>query len=254
MCTATWLHRDERFRLYFNRDELRSRGPARPPRRGAREGTRMIAPIDSDAGGSWIGVNERGLVAFLLNGYVEETAAAPPADPPAGGWATRGELVLEALAAPDLDDATARIEALDAQRYRTFLLGVLAPDGSGVLARWLDGTLRIGALDPARMPLSSSSVETASVIARRRERWARERPPADAALDEAHAAHLAYHASVEPDSGAHSVCMARPDACTRSFTWIDVGSERVTLHYLDAPPCRAESTELQSVALDRRGD
>ena len=80
MCTATWMATEGRFRLYFNRDELRSRGPARPPERLEREGTAILAPIDGDRGGSWIAANEHGLVACLLNGYVEESdpAAAAP--------------------------------------------------------------------------------------------------------------------------------------------------------------------------------
>ncbi len=58
------------YRLWFNRDELRSRGPEVPPRvEQTPEGMRYIAPSDSDAGGTWIAVNELGITVCLLNGY-----------------------------------------------------------------------------------------------------------------------------------------------------------------------------------------
>ena len=249
MCTATWMATEGRFRLYFNRDELRSRGPARPPERLEREGTAILAPIDGDRGGSWIAANEHGLVACLLNGYVEESDPAAAAPEPDGGWTSRGELVLDLLAEREAAPALARLDRLELSRFRTFVLALFAPDGEAQVARWLDGTLRLG---PAVMPLSSSSYETAAVIGRRRERWEREAPGGELPLDRRHRGHVAYHASREADSGAHSVCMSRPDAATRSFTWVDVDADRVTLHYLDAPPCAAGDEPWQTLSLNRR--
>ena len=73
----------------MNRDEARSRGPELAP------AVQMapipwIAPRDSQRGGTWIGVNARGVVALLLNGYLPgDTLPRPePVD-----IRSRGEIV-----------------------------------------------------------------------------------------------------------------------------------------------------------------
>ena len=60
------------FRLFFNRDERRTRRPAIPPAVHRKGDTRFIAPRDGDFGGSWLGVNEHGVSLCLLNGYAAE--------------------------------------------------------------------------------------------------------------------------------------------------------------------------------------
>lgn len=74
MCTITWLTRDNGYELFFNRDELRSRQRAAPPQLHQDSKIRYLAPIDSDAGGTWISANQFGLSLCLLNNY---GAAAP---------------------------------------------------------------------------------------------------------------------------------------------------------------------------------
>ena len=76
MCTVSWrfeLTAEQpapRFELFFNRDESRRRGPAHPPQIMEPVGeSKLLAPIDSDAGGTWLAANEHGLVLALLNLY-----------------------------------------------------------------------------------------------------------------------------------------------------------------------------------------
>ena len=79
MCTASWLDRPEGFELFFNRDERRTRARSLPPRVvTAPDGTRYLAPIDAESGGTWIAVNEHGLAVCLLNRYPEVLAPATP--------------------------------------------------------------------------------------------------------------------------------------------------------------------------------
>jgi len=52
MCTATWLRGITGYEVFFNRDELATRKPARPPARRDRGGVRILAPLDGDAGGT----------------------------------------------------------------------------------------------------------------------------------------------------------------------------------------------------------
>jgi uncharacterized protein with NRDE domain len=79
-----------------NRDEMTSR-PWRGPGRHWPDRPEVVAGQDLEAGGSWLGVNDHGLVAGVLN--------RPGALGPAPGRRSRGELVLEALDHADADAA-----------------------------------------------------------------------------------------------------------------------------------------------------
>ena len=240
MCTATWWQpADGGLRFYFNRDERRSRGPASPPGYRRAEGVRYVAPRDSDAGGTWIAANECGLVVALLNGYVEESRGEQPPAPQAG-WISRGHLVDALAASVDLPSLLGRVEALDLHRFRSFVLLSFAPGQLGRRCAWLDGTLRIEALEATAMPISSSSFDTVRVLDCRRRRWAAFREGSETTR---HDRHLAFQASTDPAGGAYSVCMSRPDAATRSFCWVDVVDGAVRMHYRDAPPCDVEEPE-----------
>ena len=80
MCTLTWFHESDRYQLFFNRDERRTRKPAIPPALRQKGPSRFIAPLDGNFGGTWIGVNEHGLTLCLLNGHAGDDVAAPTAD------------------------------------------------------------------------------------------------------------------------------------------------------------------------------
>ena len=72
MCTLTWRDQDG-LEVFFNRDELKTRSRAEPPRAFETEkGTKYLAPTDPDAGGTWMLANEHGLVVCLLNRWHEE--------------------------------------------------------------------------------------------------------------------------------------------------------------------------------------
>ncbi|MCC6153238.1 MAG: NRDE family protein [Candidatus Hydrogenedentes bacterium] len=70
MCTVTVHRSTDRLLVTMNRDEARDRAPELPPAIYQSD-VSWLAPSDSARGGTWIGVNNRGVVACLLNGYVE---------------------------------------------------------------------------------------------------------------------------------------------------------------------------------------
>lgn len=70
MCTVTVHRSANRLLVTMNRDEARDRAPEVPPAIHHND-VNWLAPSDSARGGTWIGVNDRGVVACLLNGYVE---------------------------------------------------------------------------------------------------------------------------------------------------------------------------------------
>jgi hypothetical protein len=98
-----------------NRDELASR-PARPPGRHWPDRAEVVAGLDLEAGGSWLGINDDGVVAGVLNRV--GTLG------PAAGKRSRGDLVLEALDHADAAAAAAALVDLDPDAYRPFNLVV----------------------------------------------------------------------------------------------------------------------------------
>ncbi len=136
MCTLAILRRPEHawpVVIGANRDEMIDR-PAKPPGRHWPDRAEVVAGIDLLAGGSWLGLNDWGVAAAVLN----RTGSLGPAT----GLRSRGELVLEALDHADAVAAAAALDELDPAAYRSFNLIVadnrdafwLRHDGSGRIA------------------------------------------------------------------------------------------------------------------------
>ena len=86
-----------RWRLVCNRDELTTRPAALPPAI-TRAGSRLaIMPVDPESGGTWIGVNDAGLVCSLLNVYNGSTATR--------ARVSRGTIIPPLLRYADVDSA-----------------------------------------------------------------------------------------------------------------------------------------------------
>jgi uncharacterized protein with NRDE domain len=110
--------------LGANRDEMIER-PWAPPARHWPDRRHVVAGLDKLAGGSWLGINDDGMVAAILNRM--NTLGPQP------GRRSRGELVLEALDHSDAADAAAALSDIDPSAYRPFNM-VLADNSK---AFWL---------------------------------------------------------------------------------------------------------------------
>jgi Transport and Golgi organisation 2 len=136
MCTLVILRRpDHRWPVLIgaNRDEMIDR-PWAPPGRHWPDRPEVVAGLDVLAGGSWLGVNDWGVAAAVLNRH-GSLGPAPDAR-------SRGELVLEAL---DHADAVAAAEALShlaPGAYRTFNL-IVADERDAFWLRHAGG-VRVG--------------------------------------------------------------------------------------------------------------
>lgn len=95
MCTVTLLKTSDEFLLTMNRDERHERPAEEPPRVVDPSGRapRCVWPIDSKSGGTWIGMNARGLTACLLNGYLPGDAQPTLS----GSHLSRGAIVPDVL-------------------------------------------------------------------------------------------------------------------------------------------------------------
>lgn len=134
------------FRLVTNRDENRARAAATPPRwleppvaSSGHDGSpvRLLCPTDAAAGGTWVGVTDRGLALCLLNGNPRPYPVLPGPD----RLLSRGLIVPMLAGAADAAIATAMVSRLDLERFAPFaLLAVDLPEdgsagGAGVSAR-----------------------------------------------------------------------------------------------------------------------
>ncbi len=116
MCTLVILWRPGQtwpLLLAGNRDEMRHR-PAAPPARHWPDQPGVVAGLDRLAGGSWMGGNDQGLVAVVMNRI--GTLG------PESGKRSRGELVLEALQHDSVAGAVRALAAKDPDSYRPFNL------------------------------------------------------------------------------------------------------------------------------------
>ncbi|MEX2644103.1 MAG: NRDE family protein [Acetobacterales bacterium] len=114
MCTVVILRRPDHpwpLILGANRDEMRDRPWDRPGRHWT-DRPDVVAGLDRLAGGSWLGLNDSGVVATILN----RTGSLGP-DP---DRRSRGELVLEALDHADAGEAVRALSHLRADAYRSF--------------------------------------------------------------------------------------------------------------------------------------
>ncbi len=114
MCTIVILRRpDHRWPVLIgaNRDEMIDR-PWLPPGRHWPDRANVLAGLDETAGGSWLGLNDEGVTAAILNRV--GTLGPQP------GKRSRGELVLEALDHADAVDAARALTELWPQAYRPF--------------------------------------------------------------------------------------------------------------------------------------
>lgn len=139
MCTIVMLRRPGHawpLLIAANRDEMADRPWASPARHWP-DRPDVVAGHDLTAGGSWLGLNEHGVVAGILN--------RPGTLGPERGKRSRGELVLEALDHADAVAAAAALIQLNTDAYRPFNM-VIADDRD---AYWLRhaGTGRIEELD-----------------------------------------------------------------------------------------------------------
>ena len=114
MCTLIILRRpkaDWPVLMAANRDEMADR-PWIPPGRHWPDRADVVAGQDLLSGGSWLGVNDHGVVASILNRYGSLG--------PAPDKRSRGELVLEALDHADAQAAAEALAELEPLAYRSF--------------------------------------------------------------------------------------------------------------------------------------
>lgn len=229
MCTVTWLRQDGGFDLFCNRDEKVSRTEAEVPGMYRRGGVRFLAPLDGDFGGTWIGANEYGLAACLLNGSVSVPEG------PVSPSSSRGRVLPELLSSRSITEFAGRFSDLDLGRFAPFTLVALEPDQPAAVLEWSGGNRWIMLYGDPYLPVCSSSFDRDGVRKARRQDF-RRRVRTAGKLDTD--VLLSFHSSHAGGPSPYSPCMHRPDAETVSFSRVSVTPEAVEFVYSPLPPCR----------------
>ena len=231
----TWWRGDDRYEVFFNRDELKTRARALPPqRRRTEHGVRYLAPTDPDAGGSWMLVNEHGVTVSLLNRWHEGAAVPAP-------LRSRGQLVLGLAGAASAAEVIDGLRKTDCTGIKPFIL--VAMDRMDTLVEAWDGCRLFS--EKATPPLVSSSYCFAQVRQARKDQYAK--------LPELTPEALRGYQAGATEPSAFTVRMKRPDAQTWSRSRIRVGADTVRWQYIEEPPDLVGESIEYCVDLDRRG-
>lgn len=228
MCTVTVVSAGATIRLACNRDELRSRPVALPPRIEQFGPRQAVLPIDPTSGGTWVAVNDAGLALTVLNVNSSDGTGTPPA-----AARSRGKIIPALLHHDTPLSAAFSALILDPAHYAPFrLVLVNRREAVEVLADGIRFRLvrRIGLSRPQLFTSSGLGDHLVEGLRRQlfREYFSQ--------LREAHARQEAFHRHRWPDRPHFSVCMDREDARTVSHTVVSLHPARVTLtYYPDAP-------------------
>ncbi|WP_306058028.1 NRDE family protein [Natronococcus wangiae] len=237
MCTLTlaWQVFDEApVAVAANRDEALERESLPPD--VYREGPRVVAPRDAEAGGTWIGYNEFGVFAGITNRWGDADLA---------GDRSRGLLVADALEARSAADAAAIVEEeIDAREYEGFYL-VIADETDALCYEW-NGTLERTGFDPGVHVVVNVAVDDDARIPELRPDAAREqaanarrvRRELAAESGETAAEWLERAGTVLGDH-EYGVCIHRNGFGTRSSSLIALG-ERTRYAFAPGPPCETD--------------
>ncbi|RRJ30262.1 NRDE family protein [Halocatena pleomorpha] len=229
--------------LGANRDELYDR-PSHPPRIIDRD-PQVLAPIDDESGGTWIGYNEAGVVAAITNGWV---------DADLDDDRSRGLLVRDALEQQEATAACRTIEReLDARSYNAFNL-LVADENSALLIEY-DGHPSVSTLSPGVHVIMNAGYNTEYDILSARPEASRQQAENGRRLYE----HLQPRPS-ESAQGWHEraanalsdhecgVCIHGDDFGTRSSSLIRVDNEEQRFSdqyaFADGPPCRTDFEQI----------
>ena len=221
MCTVTAHKTNTGWLVTMNRDELRTRPSAYPPK--IWENADLLAPVDAEAGGTWIGVRRDGIWACLLNGYMAHTPASPSTPQ------TRGRLIPAILSNPSPQSA---LENIDLSQTNSFRLWVGHNDGITEYFWNLETLERKDFSGESWYFASSSSLKQSEVIAHRRqlfENWQQAGAPT------AGNSIPLFHIEVTDGNKEWAVNMSRDYSHTKSITQISADGTNISMRHWDAP-------------------
>ncbi|WP_458206136.1 NRDE family protein [Haladaptatus sp. NG-SE-30] len=211
-----------------NRDEALSR-PSRPPAVLSREPA-IVAPRDEEAGGTWIGYNERGVFVGITNRRAEVT-----------GERSRGLLVRDALGHGSAADALQFVEdELTERQFEGFNLFIADAHEATVL-EW-DGILEAKHLEPGIHVVVNEGLNAGAQKSERIRSAVHPEPGEDVPLGEW--CERMKEVLRDHDIGA---CVHGEGYGTRSSSIVTIDEdERGSYEFADGPPCETNYHGVES--------
>ncbi len=246
MCTLTFIAGDTSHHIAMNRDEKITRGAGKPPETHRVGGIKVIYPSDGQDG-TWIGLNEYGIVLALLNW--NDVISPGECN---GKARSRGQVIPALIGSCSLPELRTAFQASNLEGMFPFRLVGIFPSEKQIWEwRWDSTQLEMQVLGwESRQWFSSSlSDRQAEILRGAAGRDAYSEPDAGSVawLRRLHASHAG-------GPGPFSVCVHRADVRTLSYTEIVLTPAKIVVEHLLGSPCSMGSshwTENQLTAVSR---
>lgn len=229
MCSISWLEQSSGFYVIFSRDEQRSRDTAVSPEI-FRDDVDVIMPIDPQGQGSWISVNQHGIVLALLNNYQAPVNNLTKTELiKQSAFTSRGILLKKLSKVNQWIGLEERLIDMQLNDFQPFYLCYISKQEKYLLC-WNGENLKV-----CPMPdfFTSSSVSSEEVCQYRRALFLRETPQNQQQLE-------MFHSTHHQQKGMMSICLHRQDAKTVSLSSIKVTADDVQFKYWDGSPCQVK--------------
>lgn len=230
MCSLNWRKLDNKIILAFNRDESVERVEALPPQRFSKNGVEYVMPVDPQGQGSWIAMNNKGLVFFLLNDY--QGRLKDNSD----SLISRGKLIQTLATCPSIEKVNETVTQWPLEQSQPFVLGILSLDSRHSKMFHYDGITEVLSPQPLPNQLYSSGDPNVEAIIKHRTEYV-DQKNINSMQDL-----MALHQQHEPyidDGYIYSLCMHRPEAESQSMTLIEVTRSEMVMEYYAGAPCKA---------------
>jgi uncharacterized protein with NRDE domain len=222
MCTVTFIPSTEKVFITHSRDENKLRPAAFAPQVYQHAGTNLLYPRDMAAGGSWIGINNNGNAAVLLNGAYHKHVSSPPYKK------SRGLVFLDILSA---DDMLSFYRSHNLKEIEPFTL-VLWNGNDLFECRWDASRKHIHQLKETDAHMWSSSTLYDDAVVRKRQSWfdswlaGCQDPTAEEIID--------FHLHAGEGDPDNDLRMNRQESIlTLSITGIEITQRNGKMKYLD---------------------
>ena len=231
MCTVSFVPNENGFLLGMNRDESQFRPIALPPEVHGRADEFSIYPSEP-GGGTWIGMNNSGLCLALINWHTVPTR-------PFERIVSRGIVVEELIRSRTSDVLFGLLHELPIEWMPPFRLIAFSPRESVVREfRWDQNRVKTVSHRWEEKHWFSSGLDEQQVEVTRAEVCRRARSESDAGelrwLRKLHRSHV-------PERGGFSICMHREEACTVSYTEVELCNAWGTMRYHPGALCGSDS-------------
>ncbi|WP_335999324.1 NRDE family protein [Halorientalis halophila] len=244
MCTlvlAWQVFADTPVAVAANRDEQVDR-PSEPPQLIDDEPA-VVAPLDAEAGGTWIGHNEHGLFAGITNRWTDADLA---------GDRSRGLLVRDVLRQESAEDAARFVESeVRDHEFDGFNL-VVADANAAVYLEW-DGQFAVRNFQPGVHVVVNVGADGDVRIPEERAEAGRQQAENAGAVRTAlqpepgeRAGEWMERAADVISDHEYGVCVHEDHFGTRSSSLVTIGPEGSRHRFADGPPCETEYRRVES--------